>query len=184
MSFLLARAGLLLLEIKIRLNRSGHLCASLAFIVLQRVLISNLFRTTTSDCFRSPFYKLHPVMSRSSRPQDKNRYIHPKETSSWKEEIKVFDYVCTGNFRIVPPYHYEFGSSIKARWIGRKLVEVFAQEFPHFDDSTSYFEEAMRKGRLRVNDEVTDVNYRCSDGDVITHFVHRLYWLRGEFERS
>lgn len=92
---------------------------------------------------------------------------------STQEEIKVFEYVCSGNFRVVPPYHYEFGSSIKARWIGRSLVEVFAQEFPHFDDSTSYFEDAMRKGRLRVNDKVADVSYRCSDGDVITHFVHR-----------
>ena len=53
------------------------------------------------------------------RPQDKGRHIHPVETSSWQEEVKHFEYRYTKSFRVVPPYKFEFGTSIKARWISR-----------------------------------------------------------------
>jgi len=55
----------------------------------------------------------------------------------------------------------------------RPLLEIFSQEFPYFEDSEAYYREAMGKGRLRVNDEVVDTSYRCRDGDVVTHHVHR-----------
>jgi tRNA pseudouridine synthase 9 len=90
-----------------------------------------------------------------------------------QEEVKTFDYVYTPLFRVVPPYRFEFGTSIKERWIGRPLVEVFSQEFPYFTDSVAYYTDAMTQGRLRVNDEITPLEYRCRDGDVITHIVHR-----------
>ena len=90
-----------------------------------------------------------------------------------QEEVKHFDYRYTASFRVVPPYHFEFGTSIKARWIGQPLLQVFSQEFPYFDDSVAYYTNAMKVGRLRVNDEVTPLDYRCRDGDVITHHVHR-----------
>ena len=99
--------------------------------------------------------------------------MHPEETSSWQEEVKHFEYRYTKSFRVVPPYTFEFGTSIKARWIHRPLLEVFSQEFPYFEDSEAYYREAMSKGRLRVNDEVVDTSYRCRDGDVVTHHVHR-----------
>jgi hypothetical protein len=96
-----------------------------------------------------------------------------------QEEVKEFDYMYTPLFRVVPPYRFEFGTSIKERWIGRPLVEIFAQEFPYFEDSLSYYKEAMTLGRLRVNDEVTPLEYRCRDGDVITHIVHRCIFSPG-----
>ena len=104
----------------------------------------------------------------------KNNEGWPIVNACWfQEEVKEFEYVYTQLFRVVPPYRFEFGTSIKERWIGRPLVEVFAQEFPYFEDSLAYYTEAMTLGRLRVNDEVTPLDYRCRDGDVITHIVHR-----------
>ena len=90
-----------------------------------------------------------------------------------QEEVKHFDYKYTASFRVVPPYRFEFGTSIKARWIGQPLLQVFSQEFPYFEDSVAYYTNAMKVGRLRVNDEVAPLEYRCRDGDVITHHVHR-----------
>ena len=87
--------------------------------------------------------------------------------------MKTFDFVYTRLFRVVPPYRFEFGTSIKERWIGRPLLQVFSQEFPYFDDSVAYYRQAMARGRLRVNDEVVGEEYLCRDGDVVTHLVHR-----------
>ena len=109
----------------------------------------------------------------AKRPQDKGRYIHPAETSCWQEEVKHFDYKYTATFRVVPPYKFAFGTSMKARWIGRPLLEIFTQEFPYFDDSLAYYTEAIKNGRLRVNDEPAPLDYCCRDGDVVTHTVHR-----------
>ncbi|EKX48445.1 hypothetical protein GUITHDRAFT_151750, partial [Guillardia theta CCMP2712] len=109
----------------------------------------------------------------NKRPQDKNRFLHPAETSCWQNEVKEWTFHYTERFRVVPPYRFEFGTSIKARWVGRLLLEVFSQEFPYFEDSLQYYTEAMELGRLRVNDEKASKDYRCRDGDVITHHVHR-----------
>ncbi len=43
----------------------------------------------------------------------------------------------------------------------------------YFEDSRAYYKEAMALGRLRVNGEEATEDYRCRDGDVITHKVHR-----------
>lgn len=40
------------------------------------------------------------------------------------------DSAAPDTLRVVPPYHFTFGTSIKARWIGRPVLEIFSQEFP------------------------------------------------------
>lgn len=52
---------------------------------------------------------------------------------SWQEEARLFDYVKLRGLRIVPPYNFEYQVNAKQRWIGRRLVDVFAAEFPHFN---------------------------------------------------
>lgn len=55
------------------------------------------------------------VMNRGSKPQDRSKYIHPHQTATWQNECKEFEYVYTTQFRICPPYKFEFGTCIKRR---------------------------------------------------------------------
>uniref|UniRef100_A0A0G4G665 Pseudouridine synthase RsuA/RluA-like domain-containing protein n=1 Tax=Chromera velia CCMP2878 TaxID=1169474 RepID=A0A0G4G665_9ALVE len=53
----------------------------------------------------------------------------------------------------VAPHMRQFETSVKQRWIGKSLREVFAEEFPRF--SSGYLETAFDEGRLRRSDGQT-----------------------------
>lgn len=51
------------------------------------------------------------------------------------------------------------------------LLEVYAKEFKAF--SKSYYEEAIGKGRITVNDKKSSVDYKVKSIDKISHKVTR-----------
>ncbi len=83
-------------------------------------------------------------------------------------------YFIAGGRRYVRPYHFNFETHVKGRWVGRTLLQVFQQEFPY--QPQHYFPKAIRAGRLTArtrNGEVVPVDTALSQGDAITHVVHR-----------
>ncbi|KAG5476693.1 hypothetical protein CUR178_03866 [Leishmania enriettii] len=48
--------------------------------------------------------------------------------------------------RHVIPYDFPFTVFVKGRWIGRRLLEVYAEELPHH--SPAYYQACLRQGRL------------------------------------
>ena len=58
------------------------------------------------------------------------------------------DYVTVGGVRLVRPYAFDFVCHVKQRQAGLDVVEAFAREFP--GRPRSYYEEARRRGLLRV----------------------------------
>ena len=55
-------------------------------------------------------------------------------------------------FRHVTPYLNAFSAHTKRRWIGRRLVDVYASEFVF--ESRAYYETAIREGQITVNGAV------------------------------
>lgn len=56
----------------------------------------------------------------------------------------------------------------KQRWIGERLIDVFASEFKAY--SRSYYEKALREGNITINGKVgVAEDYRMRDGDRIVH---------------
>ena len=54
---------------------------------------------------------------------------------------------------------------------------MYAKEFGAY--SREYYEDAIKKGRIRVNGKCVDCSYPLKNGDTITHSVHRhILWLR------
>ncbi|KPI83242.1 hypothetical protein ABL78_7732 [Leptomonas seymouri] len=49
--------------------------------------------------------------------------------------------------RHVVPYDYPFTVFVKGRWVGRKLLDVYAEDLPHH--TPAYYEACLRTGRLR-----------------------------------
>lgn len=50
-------------------------------------------------------------------------------------------------------------------------MDVYAKEFGAY--SREYYEDAIKKGRIRVNGKCVDCAYVLKNGDTITHSVHR-----------
>lgn len=72
--------------------------------------------------------------------------------------------------RRVRPYFFEFRVFAKERWIGSRVVDVFAAEFGL---PMSFYEAQAVSGKLRVNGEVVTADRKIGHGDLVTNVVHR-----------
>ena len=82
----------------------------------------------------------------------------------------VMDDSCALSRRI-EPYVYTYTMHCKGRWIGRRPAEVFGSEFKM--NPASYYEEALKDGRILVNSKICDEAYELKNGDVMVHRAHR-----------
>lgn len=73
--------------------------------------------------------------------------------------------------RIIHPYPYTFATFAKERWLGRSVVDVYHEEFGSYP--RSYYEAAIKAGRILVSGRKVDCNYKIVGGDELTHTVHR-----------
>ena len=63
------------------------------------------------------------------------------DRSSW--------YTIEAGRRHVTPYWHAFTSFAKGRWVGRTVLDVLSEEFPHIDEA--YLVENAGAGRLTLN---------------------------------
>ncbi|KAK1742445.1 RNA pseudouridine synthase [Skeletonema marinoi] len=73
--------------------------------------------------------------------------------------------------RIVHPYPYTFATFAKHRWLGRPLIDVYHDEFGSYP--RSYYEAAIKAGRILVSGKRVTCDYSIKQGDELTHTVHR-----------
>lgn len=73
--------------------------------------------------------------------------------------------------RIVRPYPFTFATFAKARWLGRSLLDVYADEFGAYP--RVYYRTAIEEGRILVNGKKVDCEYNIKGNDELAHIVHR-----------
>eukprot|EP00977_Amphora_coffeiformis_P007111 scaffold1552_cov175-Amphora_coffeaeformis.AAC.2 len=116
---------------------------------------------------------------RSQRNRKRPRSeIHPNDDESHIESM-VIPLMMNGKaipggpdyLRLIIPYHYNFTSYAKARWVGRTVLDVYTSEFGGYPQS--YYEMAIAQGRILVSDEKVDTSHVIKATDVLVHCVHR-----------
>lgn len=88
-----------------------------------------------------------------------------------EEEAEGANYVIEGRLRRVTPYYYTYLTYCKLRWIDRKLVDVFIDEFR--DRSAEAYREAVDTGLVKVNSKVANLETVLKNGDLISHRSYR-----------
>ncbi|XP_037071799.1 RNA pseudouridylate synthase domain-containing protein 2-like [Pollicipes pollicipes] len=83
------------------------------------------------------------------------------ETSYWFEN----------GLRKVYPYYFTFTTFTKGRWVGEKILDVFAREFRAHP--AEEYERCIRAGTLTVNYQKVDVDHRLRHNDLLANVVHR-----------
>ncbi|KAJ2895296.1 DRAP deaminase [Coemansia aciculifera] len=68
-------------------------------------------------------------------------------------------------------YFHKFATFAKGRWIGRTIFEVFSSEFR--DRPSAYYESAIVKGIIEINNAQVQPSTAVRNGDLVTHFIHR-----------
>ncbi|KAJ1973650.1 DRAP deaminase, partial [Dimargaris xerosporica] len=112
------------------------------------------------------------VRVNSKRPASRPRHnaSTANTTVDW-QEIDAIEYHYEHGLRKVMPYDYTYQTYAKGRWIGLALLELFAREFR--DQPPSYYDQAIRSGRIRINHAMVAPSTRIKGHDVITHRIHR-----------
>ncbi|KZS10787.1 RNA pseudouridylate synthase domain-containing protein 2, partial [Daphnia magna] len=73
--------------------------------------------------------------------------------------------------RKVYPYYFTFTTFTKGRWVGEKILDVFAREFRAHP--VEEYERCIKSGSLTVNYEKVDIDYRLKHNDLLANIVHR-----------
>ncbi|GBP82827.1 RNA pseudouridylate synthase domain-containing protein 2 [Eumeta japonica] len=72
--------------------------------------------------------------------------------------------------RKVYPYYFTFTTFTKGRWVGERILDVFAREFRAHP--AAEYERCIRAGTLTVNYERVDPDYRLKHNDLLANVVH------------
>ncbi|KAJ0181603.1 hypothetical protein K1T71_002325 [Dendrolimus kikuchii] len=80
-------------------------------------------------------------------------------------------YYIENGLRKVFPYYFTFTTFTKGRWVGEKILDVFAREFRAHP--AAEYERCIRAGTLTVNYERVDPDYRLKHNDLLANVVHR-----------
>lgn len=86
--------------------------------------------------------------------------------------VNSIDPVTIGPFRFIAPYRFTFRCVAKGRWVDRPLVDVFTEEFKHWQRAQIL--QRMRDADIVVNGHSVDTDYRIREHDVIEHTIIRI----------
>lgn len=81
-----------------------------------------------------------------------------------------FLFLSTG-LRKVYPYYFTFTTFTKGRWVGEKILDVFAREFRAHP--AEEYERCIKAGTLTVNYEKVPIDYKLKHNDLLANIVHR-----------
>jgi len=80
-------------------------------------------------------------------------------------------YFLEEGLRRVTPYFFTYNTSVKERWRGRKLIDVFDSEFR--DRPLEYYRNAMETGGVVVNGKTLGPDHILKNGETVSHTIHR-----------
>lgn len=69
------------------------------------------------------------------------------------------------------PYYFTFTTFTKGRWVGEKILDVFAREFRAHP--AEEYERCIKAGTLTVNYEKVPIDCRLKHNDLLANIVHR-----------
>ncbi|VDN01914.1 unnamed protein product [Thelazia callipaeda] len=108
-------------------------------------------------------------MSRNDLKNKKHKHYKADELDTMP---KCVDFHIKNGVRYLKPYWSIYRTWAKGRWVGRRLVDVFAEEFMSLNPY--YPAAACKLGRIWVNcSQMTDINYIIRHNDSIEHIGHR-----------
>lgn len=73
--------------------------------------------------------------------------------------------------RKVYPYYFTFTTFTKGRWVGEKILDVFAREFRAHP--AEEYERCIQAGTLTVNYDKVPTDYKLKHNDLLANIVHR-----------
>lgn len=87
------------------------------------------------------------------------------------EQFNETSYYVENNLRKVYPYYFTFTTFTKGRWVGEKIMDVFAKEFRAHPPEE--YERCINSGSVTINSAKINKDYRLKHNDQLANTVHR-----------
>ncbi|XP_034667167.1 RNA pseudouridylate synthase domain-containing protein 2 isoform X1 [Drosophila subobscura] len=94
-----------------------------------------------------------------------------KKLNLTDEKYDETSYYFENGLRKVYPYFFTFTTFTKGRWVGEKILDVFAREFRAHP--AEEYQRSIETGKLTVNYEKVPSDYRLKHNDLLSNVVHR-----------
>ncbi|XP_072161775.1 pseudouridylate synthase RPUSD2-like [Bemisia tabaci] len=112
-----------------------------------------------------------PENKELKRAKLETKALKAKRPGFTDERYNETSYYIENGLRKVYPYYFTFTTFTKGRWVGEKILDVFAREFRAHP--AEEYERCIRSGSLTVNYERVDVDYKLKHNDLLANVVHR-----------
>eukprot|EP01062_Namystynia_karyoxenos_P042470 TRINITY_DN31043_c0_g1_i2.p1 TRINITY_DN31043_c0_g1~~TRINITY_DN31043_c0_g1_i2.p1 ORF type:complete len:537 (+),score=161.58 TRINITY_DN31043_c0_g1_i2:79-1611(+) len=73
--------------------------------------------------------------------------------------------------RCVVPYWHDFTVHVKGRWVGKTVLDMFCDDFPH--QTRDYYEAAIAEGRIRIDGATVPPDHVLRHNQRISHRMRR-----------
>ncbi|KFM72883.1 RNA pseudouridylate synthase domain-containing protein 2, partial [Stegodyphus mimosarum] len=81
------------------------------------------------------------------------------------------EYYFENHLRKVYPYYFTYTTFCKGRWVGKRLIDVFSQEFRAH--SKEEYEKNITSGNIKINGKTISCDYIFKENDCVTNKAHR-----------
>ncbi|XP_043216269.1 RNA pseudouridylate synthase domain-containing protein 2-like isoform X1 [Amphibalanus amphitrite] len=115
--------------------------------------------------------KLDPRLACLLQAKLETKALKAKRPGFTDERYTETSYWFENGLRKVYPYYFTFTTFTKGRWVGEKILDVFAREFRAHP--AEEYERCIRAGTLTVNYQKVDVDHRLRHNDLLANVVHR-----------
>ncbi|CAG8534207.1 9624_t:CDS:2, partial [Diversispora eburnea] len=112
-------------------------------------------------------------MDKYNLDSKKHKQITKQFINKEEEEnnLETVEFYFENGLRKVKPYYYEYKTFAKGRWIKKNILNVFRDEFR--DRTKEYYETAIEKGLIMINNKIVTPSTIIQNQDLITHKIHR-----------
>ena len=98
------------------------------------------------------------------------RYLFVKFEVQKHSEISLT--LTSKGLRYVQPYYFQYNLRPQNRWIGKRIYEIFCEEFYAYD-KFNHYKNAINKGLITVNNKSISLDYVYQRQDKICSMTHR-----------
>ncbi|XP_057660868.1 uncharacterized protein LOC130896656 isoform X1 [Diorhabda carinulata] len=111
--------------------------------------------------------------SNFSKPKAKleTKALKAKRPGFTDDRYNETSYYIENGLRKVYPYYFTFTTFTKGRWVGEKILDIFAREFRAHP--AEEYERCIQAGTLTVNYEKVPTDYKLKHNDLLANVVHR-----------
>lgn len=81
------------------------------------------------------------------------------------------EYYFENHLRKVYPYYFTYTTFCKRRWVGKRLIDVFSEEFRAH--SKMEYEKNIKVGNIKINGNTITNDYIFKENDCVTNKAHR-----------